>query len=165
MGTATAERKFRLFAIDGCIRESFSVSSHSATLPVSMHSLVKVESGCNREPKAGASPVRATHRMPPESRTATTAPLADIAEQICSTGPTKQADICCKLLSAMLSWVLFSGEDPTDIILVWDTDGLRMAIRAFTFAGPSQHFRCPEVPWISTGAARGFSGELKSASK
>jgi hypothetical protein len=121
-----------------------------------MHSLVKVESGCNREPKAGASPVLATHRMPSESRTATTAPLADIAEQICSTGPTKQAHMCCRLLSVILSSVLFSGEDPTHIILVSDTDGLRMAIRAFTFAGASQHFRYPEVPWSSTGTAKGL---------
>src|SRR5712692_6145178 len=85
IGTATAERKFKLFATDGCIRESFSASSQRTTSPVSRHALVKVESCCSCEPTAGASPVLARQRTPSGSRTARTTPLADIAEQICST--------------------------------------------------------------------------------
>src|ERR1700737_3149443 len=94
IGTATAERKRKLFATDGRIRESFSVSSQSTTLAVSKHSLVKAESGCSREPTAGASPVLARQHAPSGSRTTITTPLADIAEQIRSTVLISKAAIC-----------------------------------------------------------------------
>src|ERR1700730_6997298 len=93
IGTATAERKHKLFATDGSILESFSVSSQSTTSPVSKHSLVKAESGCSREPTAGASPVLARQHAPFGSRTAITAPLADIAKRICSTVLIRKAEI------------------------------------------------------------------------
>src|ERR1700730_11208258 len=93
IGTATAERNRKLFAIDGRIRESFSVSSQSTTLPVSKHSLVKAESDCSREPTAGASPVLARQHAPSGSQTAITTPLADIAERICSTVLIRKAEI------------------------------------------------------------------------
>ena len=60
---------------------------------VSKHSLVKAESGCSREPTGGASPVLARQHAPSGSRTAMTAPLADIAERICSTVVARRADI------------------------------------------------------------------------
>src|ERR1700730_19176367 len=94
IGTATAERKCKLFATDGRMRESFSVSSHITTSPVSRHSRVNTESGCSREPTGGASPVLAKQRTPSESRTTITTPLAHIAEQISSTILIEKADIC-----------------------------------------------------------------------
>src|ERR1700675_4407867 len=97
IGTATAERKRKLLATDGRIRESFSVSSQSTTLPVSKHSLVKAESGCSREPTAGASPVLARQHAPSGSRTAITTPLADIAEQIRATDLVRRAETCWSL--------------------------------------------------------------------
>jgi hypothetical protein len=94
MGTATAERKRKLCATEGSIRESFSASSQSTASPVSKHSLVKAESGCSLEPTAGASPALARQHAPSESRTAMMAPLADIAERIWSTVVARRADIC-----------------------------------------------------------------------
>jgi hypothetical protein len=121
IGTANAERKCKLFATDGSMRESFSASSHITTSPVSRHSLVKAESGCSREPTGGASPALAKQRTPSESRTAITTPLADIAEQICSTILIEKADICWSLSLA----ISFSGPDASRFRLVSGIGGLR----------------------------------------
>jgi hypothetical protein len=101
IATAKAERKCKLSAIDGRIRKSASASSQSTTVPVSRHSLVKAESGCSREPTAGASPVLATQRTPCASRSAMKAPPAHMSEHSSSTTLIKTAD---------LGWSSFTSE-------------------------------------------------------